>query len=614
MRPQTGLSSSQMNAKPLIADPAAVREQFPILQTRIHGKPLAYLDNGASTQKPLAVIDAIDHFYRTSNANIHRAVHQLSQHATEQYESARLKVQQFLGAADKDEVIFTRGTTESINLVAASFGAIGVGAGDEILLTELEHHSNIVPWQMLAERVGAVVRVIPITDAGELRYDLLPGLISDRTKLVALTHTSNALGTVIDVKQIIDIAHRSGAKVLVDGAQWVGHADTNVRELGCDFYVFSGHKLFAPTGVGVLWGRRELLEAMPPYQGGGDMIRTVSFARTTYADLPNKFEAGTPDIAGVIGLGEAINFLNSLDRSAMAAHEDRLLQRASAGLQSLGATIIGTAACKAPVISFLMNAPHIDHHTLGTLLDGEGVAVRTGHHCCMPLMDRLGIPGTTRASIAFYNSEADIDQLLAGVKKIRDSFARPAAENPQPARPAAVYSAESVPFAAATAGSPDAAAQLLVEDFNLFGDWEQKHEYLLDLGKKVRPVPAAFKIEVNRVQGCQSTVHLVGRKMPGTPDTIEFAAQSDAFIVNGLIALLSAVFSGQRAADVLRFDVDHFFDQLGLTHHLSMGRRNGLAGMVSRVRWLAAGMLDAGALSELGLAVGSEKMSVGKSS
>lgn len=568
-----------------------MRADFPLLGTAVHGKPLVYLDNGATTQKPAAVIDAMDQFYRQSNANIHRAVHHLSQHATDLFESTRLKVQRFINAPDKHSIIFTRGTTEAINLVAHSFSRVACDAGDEILVSTLEHHSNIVPWQLVAQERGLKLKVIPIDDTGELRYDALDALLTSKTKLVAVTHASNALGTVIGIGRIVAAAKKVGAKVLVDGAQMVAHGGVDVQALGCDFYVFSGHKLFGPTGTGVLWGRRELLEAMPPYHGGGDMIRTVSFEKTTYADLPNKFEAGTPDIAGIVGLGAAIDYLASLDREAVLRHEHDLLAYATAQLSSIpGLKIVGTAKNKVPIVSFVMTNPVLDHHTLGTLLDGEGVAVRTGHHCCMPLMDRLGIPGTTRASFSLYNTREDVDRLVAAIRKIRTALGGTPT-------PAPSTGAELV-FAPASAASVREAAQTIIDDFALFDDWEQRHDYMIDLGKKVPPLPKEMKIEPHRVHGCQSTVYMVGRKKPGTDDIVELAAESDAFIVNGLIAILLSVYSGQRASEILAFDVEAFFAKLGLTHHLSMGRRNGLAGMVSRVRILAAKLTHPGTSAE----------------
>ena len=577
-------------------DLARVRDDFPTLAQHVNGRRLAYLDNGATTQKPNAVIDAVSGFYHLHNANIHRAVHQLSQHATDLYEQSRVKVQRFINAPSKDEVIFTRGTTDAINLVASSFTRLACKPQDEIVLTTLEHHSNIVPWQIAAAERGLVLKVIPIDDTGELAYGALSTLLSAKTRLIAITHTSNALGTIIDIPRIVAEAKKVGAAVLVDGAQWVGHSPVDVQALGVDFYVFSGHKLFGPTGVGVLWGKRDWLDKMPPYQSGGDMIKTVSFSQgTTFAELPNKFEAGTPDIAGVIGLGAAIDYLNALDRAGAAAHEHALLAHCTKSLQSIeGVRIVGTAANKAAVASFVMDSPAVDAHTLGTLLDGEGVAVRTGHHCCMPLMDRLGLAGTVRASMSFYNSMEDVDQLIAGVKKIRDSFAAASRVSSSSIEPN-----NDVAYGPTRAASPDEAAAELVADFELFDDREQKNDYLIDLGKKIAPLPAWAKNEHNRVHGCQSTVHLSGRGRPGSQGVIEFAAESDAFIVNGLIYLLTAVFSGQSASDVLAFDHEAFFAKLGLDQYLSMGRRNGLAGMVSRIRRLAAANADAATIAKL---------------
>ena len=580
-------------------DPIRVRADFPTLAVPSReGRPVVYLDNGATTQKPHVVIDAVSDFYRHHNANIHRAVHQLSQSATDAFEHARIKVQRFLNAPAKEEVLFTRGTTESINLVANGIAtALATRPGDEILLSTLEHHSNIVPWQMAAQRHGLTIKVIPIDDHGELDYAALPTLVSAKTKLIAITHTSNALGTIIDLSRIVAEARRVGAAVLVDGAQRVGHHSVDVRALGVDFYAFSSHKLFGPTGVGVLWGRCELLERLPPYQGGGDMIRTVSFEGTTYADLPNKFEAGTPDIAGVIGLGVAIDYVQSLDRAAVAAHEHDLLTYATDRLRSIdGLRIVGSAPHKTSIVSFVLESPAIDPHTLGTLLDGEGIAVRTGHHCCMPLMNRLGVGGTVRASFAFYNTRDDVDRLHDALIKIRQSFAVPGTID---LHTAVAGPNDPIPWAPPAAASPDEAAATLIEDFDLFDDWTGKNEYLLDLSKKVRALPDAAKTEATRVHGCQSTVHLVGRLKPNTRDVIEFAAQSDAFIVNGLIYLLTTLFSGQRADAVLGFDIESFFERLGLNQHLSMGRRNGLAGMASRIRKLAAAHASPAAIDKL---------------
>ncbi len=400
---------------------AAVRAQFPILATRVNGKRLAYLDSGASSQRPLAVLQAVDHYERTSHANVHRGVHTLSQQATEMMEAARDRARQFINARSNLEIIFTRGTTESINLVANSWGNKNLKSGDEILITTLEHHSNIVPWQMLCERSGAILKVAPITPAGELPLDNFRALLGPRTRLAAFTHVSNALGTVLPVRDLCTLAHDAGALCLVDGAQAAPHQVIDVQNLGCDFYALSGHKMYGPTGIGLLWGREQLLESMPPWQGGGEMIRTVSFARSTYADLPAKFEAGTPNISGAIGLGAAMDFLATLGRPALAAYEHGLLARATRALAAVpGLTIVGTAAHKIGVISFTMNNYH--PHDLGTILDAEGVAVRTGHHCAMPLMDYLGLPATARASLGCYSGDDDIEQLLGALQRAREVF------------------------------------------------------------------------------------------------------------------------------------------------------------------------------------------------
>jgi cysteine desulfurase / selenocysteine lyase len=395
------------------------REDFPALAQQVYGKPLVYLDNAATSQKPKAVIDAITRYYTSDNANIHRGVHQLSERATQAYEDARIKVQKFLGAADPREIIFVRGATEGINLVAQTYGRKHVGAGDEIVISGLEHHSNIVPWQMLCEEKGAKLRVIPINDRGEIAE--IETLLNPRTRLVAVSHVSNALGTINPVRDIIQAAHRWNVPVLIDGAQAAPHLAVDVRSLDCDFYVFSGHKLFGPTGIGVLYGKAALLESMPPYQGGGDMIESVTFEKTTYNVLPYKFEAGTPNIAGVIGLGAALDYLNTIGMDAIAEQEHELLQYGTKLLESIpGLRLIGTARNKAAVLSFLLADVH--PHDVGTILDREGIAVRTGHHCAQPVMDRFGIPATTRASLAFYNSKEDLDALARGIYKVKEVF------------------------------------------------------------------------------------------------------------------------------------------------------------------------------------------------
>jgi cysteine desulfurase/selenocysteine lyase len=398
-----------------------IRRDFPILGRKVNGKPLVYLDNAATAQKPQVVIDTLDRFYREANSNVHRGVHFLSQLATEEYEKARVTAQRFLNATEAREIIFVRGTTEGINLVASTFGRSQVKAGDEILISAMEHHSNIVPWQMLCEEKGAVLRVAPINDEGEIRLDEFEKLLTPKTKLVAVVHLSNALGTLNPVGKIIEMAHRRKVPVLLDGAQAAPHLQVDVRDLDCDFYVFSGHKLYGPTGIGVLYGRAALLEAMPPYQGGGEMISSVTFEKTTYNTIPNKFEAGTPHVAGAVGLAAAIDYLAGLDREAVEAYERDLLSYATRALLEIpGLRIIGTAREKAGVISFVLEGIH--PHDIGTIVDQEGIAIRTGHHCAQPVMDRFGVPATARASLAFYNTKEDIDALVASLHKVKEVF------------------------------------------------------------------------------------------------------------------------------------------------------------------------------------------------
>lgn len=397
----------------------SIRRDFPILERQIRGKPLTYLDNAASSQRPRAVIDAISNYYSTSHANVHRGVHTLSQEATDLFEAARERVRRFLNARSTREIIFVRGTTEAINLVAQSFGRPRLAAGDEIVVSWLEHHANIVPWQMLCEQTGAVLRVIPITPEGEVDFNEFERLLSPRTRLLALSHVSNALGTIVPVSRFIETAKARGIPVLLDGAQAVPHIKVDLQALGCDFYAFSGHKMCGPTGIGVLYGREELLREMPPWQGGGDMILAVSFNKTVYNELPFKFEAGTPHIAGAVGLAAAIDYLEGIGMDRIAAAEHQLLEYATPRLQAIpGLRIVGTAAEKAAVASFTIDRIH--PHDLGTILDHEGVAIRTGHHCAMPVMEFFGLPATARASFAFYNTREDIDRLIDALQVARE--------------------------------------------------------------------------------------------------------------------------------------------------------------------------------------------------
>lgn len=398
-------------------DIQAIRKEFPILHQQVNGKPLAYFDNAATTQKPQQVIDALDGYYKGYNANIHRGIHTLAEKATKAFEETRVALQRFLNAKEAEEIIFTKGTTEAINLVASTFGRKNFRAGDEIIISELEHHSNIVPWQMIAEEKGAKIRVIPVKDNGELDYEHYLSLLNSKTKLVAVNHASNSLGTINPIKNIIAEAHKVGARVLIDGAQASAHLEIDVQALDCDFYAVSAHKFYGPTGTGALYGKRELLEDMPPYQGGGEMIKDVSFEKTTYNDIPYKFEAGTPNIADVTAFKAAIDFVNRLGKANIAAHENHLLEYATKAVSGIAhVKLIGTAPEKVSVLSFAIDGIH--HFDIGQMLDARGVAVRTGHHCTQPLMERYGIEGTVRASFAVYNTEQEIDRLVEGLERI----------------------------------------------------------------------------------------------------------------------------------------------------------------------------------------------------
>lgn len=406
--------------QPLL-DAEKLKRDFPTLHQQVHGKKLVYLDNAATTQKPQQVIDAIRRYYEVDNANVHRGVHELSVRATDQFEEAREKVAKFIGAGDSTQVVWTRGTTEAINLIAASYGRKFIGKDDEIVISMMEHHSNIVPWQLLSQETGAKIKVIPINERGELKFDEYVKLLGPRTKLVCITHVSNALGTVNDVKAVVKEAHARNIPVLVDGAQAVPHVPVDVKDIGCDFYVLSGHKLFGPTGIGVMYGRKELLEKMPPYQGGGDMIKSVTFEKTVYNTLPFRFEAGTPHIAGAIGLGAAIDYLNGIGMERIQQHDHQLLEYATKVVEPIdGVRIIGTARNKASVLSFMVGDVH--PHDVGSIMDQEGVAIRAGHHCAQPVMNHFQVPATARASFAFYNTREDCDALVQAIHKVKEVF------------------------------------------------------------------------------------------------------------------------------------------------------------------------------------------------
>ena len=414
-------SIAKPQAGRLITDIASLRSEFPALQQTVHAKPLAYLDNAASSQCPASVLETMLAQQRSNHANVHRGVHTLSERATEAYEGARDRIRAYVNASGTDEIVFTRGTTESINLVAASLGGSMLGEGDEVLITHMEHHSNIIPWQLACERTGARLVPVPITERGEIDLEAFDRLLGKRTRIVAVGHVSNALGTINPIRRLIERAHAAGAVVLIDGAQAMAHMRVDVQALDCDFYAFSGHKMLAPTGIGVLYGKRSLLDRMPPWQGGGEMILSVSFDKTVYNALPYKFEAGTPNITGAVALGAAVDFLAAIDFDALAAHEDALLAYATDRVLELpGARVIGTAEHKASVLSFVLDGIHA--HDLGTIVDSEGVAIRTGHHCAMPVMERFGVPATARASLALYNDRGDVDRLVVGLERALEIF------------------------------------------------------------------------------------------------------------------------------------------------------------------------------------------------
>ena len=535
------------------------------------------------------MLDALRRYYEQDNANVHRGVHQLSERATALYEEARVKVQDFLNARSAQEIVFVRGATEGINLVAQTFGRQVVQAGDEVLVTWMEHHANIVPWQLLCQEKGARLRVVPITDTGELRLDAFARLLTSRTRLVALTHLSNALGTITPVQALVAQAHAAGIPVLVDGAQAVAHLPVDVQELDCDFYTFSGHKVYGPTGIGVLYGKAALLDQMPPYQGGGDMVRTVSFERTTYQPPPSRFEAGTPHIAGTVGLGAALDYLERHDFVARAVHEQGLLAYATARLSELPRLrLVGTAPGKAGVLSFVVEDPPLAPLDVAAALDLQGIAVRAGHHCCQPLMQRLGVPGTVRLSLALYNTQEEVDRLATALHALVGDRRADAA--PLRDRGAEAAQLQELSYPAPAAEGVEKAAEHLADILEMLDAWPERYQYLIDLGRKLLPFPAAARTEANRVAGCQSTVFLHLRVRPGTADVVEFLGDSDSDLVRGLVAFLQQLLSGQRATEIGMFRLNDYLARIGLVSNLTLGRRNGLGGMIQRIQQFVQGL------------------------
>lgn len=547
----------------------AIRNQFPLLQQRVNGKPLVYLDNAATTQKPRSVLKAVDTYYRQQNANVHRGSHHLSDLATGQFEDARRTVQRFLNASNEKEIIWTRGTTEGVNLIAQSFARPMLKPGDEILLSELEHHANIVPWQMVAEQTGATIRVIPIRENGDLDLAAFDSLLNSKTRILSLTHISNALGTINPVAGLIRKARQNGTFVVIDGAQAVSHLEVDVQRLDCDFYLFSGHKLFGPTGIGVLYGRQTLLEGMPPWQGGGEMIEKVSFSGTSYNQLPFKFEAGTPNIAGALGLAEAIRFLQLQDRRALAAHERSLMQKAIKLCSTIpGFNRIGTPTAGTSILSFQLASHH--QQDVGLLLDQQGIAVRTGHHCAMPLMERLQLPGTVRASFCFYNTEQEVEHFAQSLLEISQG--------------SSFSSAPTVATGEVFDQSPfgrEIHADELLEKLTAYRQWNDRYREIMQLGKLVPSLTSAMKSSEHQVSGCESDAWLLYQK--DSAGRLWFAADSDARIIRGLIALLLAAFNGKSADEILSFDLQDYFNQLQLARHLSPSRGNGLKAIAEEI-------------------------------
>lgn len=554
---------------PISIDDARIRADFPTLQQKVYGKPLVYLDSAASSLKPQCVIDCLTNYYTNEHSNVHRGVHYLSQRATERYEAARIRLAEFIGAASADSIIFTRGTTEAINLVAATYGRKYIQPGDEILTTVMEHHSNLVPWQLLAAKRGAKLRVMDVSSAGTISIEAIVRQMNHKTRLIALGHISNSLGTVHPVEQIISEARERNIDVLLDGAQGFPHLQLNMQTLDCTFYCASSHKAYGPTGVGFLYGKKEILGNLPPWHGGGDMIEEVYRQSSTWAEVPHKFEAGTPNISGVIGMAAAIDYLDSIGMDVLCKKEEVLLNYAHEQFSTVsGLRIIGTAPEKIGVVSFLLEGHH--SYDVGHALDRSGIAVRTGHHCTMPLMKHLGIPGTIRASFGAYNTREDIDILVTELKQIIGKSHAPKSVSTTPTNriPSADNSIES-------------RKSTLIDDLNLFEDADERREYLIELGENLTDMDSSLKTENNRIHGCLAMVWLYSNVREGR---IFFQADSDALITRGMIALLIGLMNGQPPQTILETDLFALINEIGLPNLITARRKNGLNRMIERIQ------------------------------
>ena len=548
-----------------------IRSCFPTLKQKVYGQPLIYLDSAASSLKPECVIDCLSNYYANEHSNVHRGVHYLSQRATQRYEAARQRVAQFIGAPSDRSIIFTRGTTESINLVASTFGSKYIRSGDEILTTVMEHHSNLVPWQQLAQRQGAHLRVLDVSISGTISADAFVRQMNNRTRLLALGHVSNSLGTLHPVEEIIQEAHKRNIMVLLDGAQGLPHLPLDMKTLDCDFYCASSHKAYGPTGVGFLYGKEEILEDLPPWHGGGDMIDQVFRTSSTWADVPHKFEAGTPNIAGIIGMSAAIDFMDSVGMDVLRKKEKTLLEYAHQQASTVpGLSIVGSATDKVGVLSFILEGHH--PYDVGYALDQAGIAVRTGHHCTMPLMDYFGISGTVRASLGAYNTNDDIDAFISRLMEIVTSSSTQ--------RKAVETNGQSVSHADDHPTIEIRKASLL-EDLELFDDADDRREYVIELGESLEALDASLKTEANRIHGCLAMVWLHTTVHDGR---IYFKADSDALITRGMIALLIQLMDGQYPRDILKTDLFALIDEVGLPELITARRKNGLNRMIERIQ------------------------------